>query len=638
MKDAKISAENEPKQRIKGYGITLQPYGMTDRKDLITYLVNNIDQITEEKAHKTVDILEKEGFELTKKGLYEVLTDIAYQDAKEKIFTEDNGWNGKKKGDLIKICQPTTTTTTTSTGNLGKNINFPFSSTKISEKTIPIKYQLLSPPEGWSKLLFSKTSIKDRPIIIRECYKTITTLVKNFMNTNQTSIQLVTGNPGIGKSYYLIYLLFSLIEEKKDIIFHSQHNNDIFIFKFHHDEDQYIVTSLPFILYGINYRFVLEDLQMTPETTIYLVDSIKFKYHLGPKCHTVMTLPEYSQKLWMGPWSKEEIDLLIKVKDLKRNTVEKLYSCWGGIPRKLYNENTVMELDRAILECEPAHVFKFFGEVSNVTNQSLSHKILHVIPLDSNFEQTVIEFGSNYIARKITNKFYDEQREEVIKHMNVAIFRHSSLGGNVFEQLAHIELCEKNSFQIRPLLPQQSDLVVEISDNNSKLTSKIDQNGSFQFINLSQKKKYKVKLPSHNMTTKIQSTPTSSTSRKFQLTGNIRLFSSTFASKKMDRNYFDSIANLGNEIYWIPKSKNYNAIDSLIKYQDEYANFFQITVSEIHPTNRDNFHQLITEGTFQHIFLYFVVPEDRYNSFSYENTYHHKDVSQFCLLLSLKTK
>ncbi|KYQ90598.1 hypothetical protein DLAC_09226 [Tieghemostelium lacteum] len=87
---------------------------MTDRKDLITYLVNNIAQITEDKAQKTVDILEKECFELSKKGLYEVLTNIAYQDAKEKIFTEDNGWNGKNKGDLLKICQPTTITKTTS--------------------------------------------------------------------------------------------------------------------------------------------------------------------------------------------------------------------------------------------------------------------------------------------------------------------------------------------------------------------------------------------------------------------------------------------------------------------------------------------------------------------------------------------
>ncbi|KYR02449.1 hypothetical protein DLAC_01288 [Tieghemostelium lacteum] len=337
----------------------------------------------------------------------------------------------------------------------------------------------------------------------------------------------------------------------------------------------------------------------------------------------------------MGPWSKEEIDILIKVTELDKNTAEKLYSFWGGIPRRLYRENTITDLDKAIKECKPDHVFKFVGEVSSPTNQSLSHKILHVIPLDENFEKTFIEFGSNYIAQKITTKFYEEQRQEVINNMNVAIFRHSSLGGNVFEQLAHIELCETNSFQIRPLHTQQSDLVVEIIiDNNSKLTSKIAQNGSFQFNNLSLNQEYTVILPSHNMTTKIQSTPTSSSSRKFQVTGNIRLFSSIFYSKKMNRKYFDTIANLDKGTYWIPKSKNYNAIDSLIN-NENVSLFFQITVSETH---RDNFHQLIKEGSFQHIFLYFVVPEDRYNSFSYENNYQHKNVSQFCLLLSLKKK
>ncbi|KYQ89752.1 hypothetical protein DLAC_09721 [Tieghemostelium lacteum] len=295
--------------------------------------------------------------------------------------------------------------------------------------------------------------------------------------------------------------------------------------------------------------------------------------------------------------------------------------------------NTIVELDQSILACKPSHVFNFAGEVSGFTSQSLSHNILHVIPLDSKFKITAFEFGSNYIAEKIINKFYEKQREKVINNMNVTIFRHSRLGGKVFEQLAHIELSEANSFQIRPLLPQQSDLVVEIIiDNNSMLTSKIAQNGSFQFNNLPLNQEYTVLLPSHNMTTNIQSTPTSSSSRKFQLTGNIRLFSSIFHSIKMDRRYFDSITNLDNAIYWIPQSKNYNAIDSLIKYQN-ISHFFQTTVSETHPTNRDNFHQLITEGSFQHIFLYFVVPEDRYNSFSYENTYQHENVSQFCLLL-----
>ncbi len=71
--------------------------------------------------------------------------------------------------------------------------------------------------DGWVSFgeeIISSTSLKR--LYIRECYRTIASSILNQIGINNA---IITGTPGVGKSLFLIYLLWQLVKEGKRVLF-----------------------------------------------------------------------------------------------------------------------------------------------------------------------------------------------------------------------------------------------------------------------------------------------------------------------------------------------------------------------------------------------------------------------------------
>ena len=104
--------------------------------------------------------------------------------------------------------------------------------------------------------------VSDYPskIFIREAYKDIFREIKTLINSGRYHRFVITGNPGIGKSYFLFYILYELAKTGETVLLDS------------HDRDECIVFKNGMVeLENIsNVRHILNK-----KTTWYLVDAKK---------------------------------------------------------------------------------------------------------------------------------------------------------------------------------------------------------------------------------------------------------------------------------------------------------------------------------------------------------------------------
>ncbi|EFA82423.1 hypothetical protein PPL_04848 [Heterostelium album PN500] len=168
--------------------------------------------------------------------------------------------------------------------------------------------------------------------------------------------------------------------------------------------------------------------QLMDRDAIYLVDSVNYEQQVKCQCSVFMVsspnpekykeyLKTYSEhkKYWLSPWTYEEIKFahkeIFNKFDLK--CIDLNFDHWGGIPRYVFSNDTDTKgLDDAIAQCDLPLVSKFVGE--STFSMSISHKILHTYAIDNGFRHTRIEFGSKYIADRITTLLVHANKNAII--------------------------------------------------------------------------------------------------------------------------------------------------------------------------------------------------------------------------------
>lgn len=186
---------------------------------------------------------------------------------------------------------------------------------------------------------------KENPVIfIRNCQKLLWDEVYNYLNSKIFSHCLVTGNPGIGKTRSMSYLLKILLEKGNTIIYEARKNDIIFIFLPQEDK-KYKVWSCPLESFKHASCSLFND-----EKNYYLIDPNEPKDPFQCDAHTVLCASsnihhykefikrDKTKSFCMPIWKKNE---LWDVKDyfkIQESIFEERYLKFGGRIRYIYGE------------------------------------------------------------------------------------------------------------------------------------------------------------------------------------------------------------------------------------------------------------------------------------------------------------
>ena len=288
---------------------------------------------------------------------------------------------------------------------------------------------------------------------------------------------IITGNPGTGKSYFSVYVLYRLRKERSDLVI--------------------VYVSVPtgiVVLFNGDTVSVAEDekdlfLWLDKEDTIYLFDAgtqgararvtrsktivfscpSRSNYHdfykeciLGAGCGGVM--------VYMPTWSWDEINKLCTIKKVESDKARERFDRWGGIARYIFRKmhecdtSEYADLDVAIRNCVPKRIIDLAVTLRSGDIKLNSDKVLHIcvtkkLP-DGLFDYTVpvIYFASDYVVDRVYEEFSNstENTRHLVDIVNCSEWL-SGIRGQLFERFAHFNFVNHDAeYDVKCLEPAHS--------------------------------------------------------------------------------------------------------------------------------------------------------------------------------------
>ncbi|KAF0382297.1 putative crinkler family protein [Gigaspora margarita] len=391
-------------------------------------------------------------------------------------------------------------------------------------------------------------------VFIRDCYIDLEGIVFD----KKIRRLRITGNPGIGKTFFGYYILYKLASKCKTVIYHKV-NNDPIIFS---NEGSISKENL----------FSFNQYLNEPETW-YIVDGhvpkeceAKTILVCSPKKGNYREFDKYigSTIRYMPVWTFNEIEECRSniFNHLGIDKIKNLYMRWGGIPRFVLenaHDKAQQNLLQHAIDTVDETILNYVGETN--CPDDVSHKLVHIrtnLPVDEEtdvekvlpYTETYIYFASEYVANEVVVKLKINYKEKLKNFImaSSSINEYGSLRGNIFERVAHQILQGGGTFNIRILEPHS-------------ITCKI-------------------KIPKRIMLT------------------------------------FDDVNEIKEDMYCKPNRKNFASVDAIVAPNI----FFQMTISKIHAIDLNGLEKLYNKlGDHNEIYFYFVVPTDLFENFKCQN-------------------
>jgi hypothetical protein len=238
----------------------------------------------------------------------------------------------------------------------------------------------ISDDESWLDLAHEIPSTYLKKLYIRECYRDIAASI-DVPGINKA---VVTGTPGIGKSLFLIFLLWKLVKERKPVLF-IYHPFTIY---FDGKGGVFTLESMP----------SLSDASFWNETLWCLFDAkYKSEADLGKLpvglCSFVVSTSPRREILndfkkfpvpsifYMPTWTENELEAISQLFPNSNDWHER-FEILGGIPRSVleYQGQSATEiLEAACKACSLDDCIKEVGLHSTITEKSnIIHSLIHI--------------------------------------------------------------------------------------------------------------------------------------------------------------------------------------------------------------------------------------------------------------------
>ncbi|KAA1117814.1 hypothetical protein PGT21_050024 [Puccinia graminis f. sp. tritici] len=389
---------------------------------------------------------------------------------------------------------------------------------------------------------------------------------------------VVTGTPGIGKTFFSVYYMWIAARKKKAVLWQNP---------FFPDDVCYLMTSsgiAPVRTWGSEIDGVLAKFD-----PVHIVDG------RAPNLRNVWTLlvtsPQHnhyhqflkdddSNLLYMPPWSYEELQTCKAIlypdeRILPTTLMDRVFKWYGGVPRYVLarastefkrkggNEDAAFQaVNRSLTEAinRGGIMDAIKAYQSKTTDGQYSHRVIHIFSHPSGeLTQFHLSWASDQVATEMSKIYEQELRFNILN-----LLRNFPDGSNfrrmLFEIHAQNVLQEGGTFQVRPL-----------GEGDPRSGQDI-----------------KITFPAAERRTFIT---------------------------------YEEV-NLRTDVFWKPCSPTLASIDLL----RGPANCFQITVSNTHPIKHQGLSKALelVDKSESSRRLYFVVPSNIYSTYKHQ-PYHTKD-------------
>jgi hypothetical protein len=438
-----------------------------------------------------------------------------------------------------------------------------------------------------------------KSLYIRKCFQDISALIIN----SKCARCLVSGTPGIGKSTFLSFFVYELMQlQLKNVIVKAESFSIVVDFGdvFGRIETT-MLDKIPRVLCDVDIRSVSAfESCLNKTTNYYLFDAREGATPLDVLAKSVVAsspnrnnYKEFDKrhpiKYYMPAWSYDELLVLREhcFSTIQEQELEERYIHYGGIPRDCFVGMFSKHDWKSIIDgCDPGSVMNMVGRATVADSDSnvLNHRLVHLVP-NEDYLSVTLKFGSQLICDAFFVAYHDRVKDSFVCFINTkkdAI--HAGLRGQFFEPYAHRMISEGGTFKIRSL--------------GAKNQTAGDR------LTLQEYEEVRIENESNQGVT--FSGPSSSSSSSSSLSAS-------------DRKYF------------IPFKRNYAAVDSF----SSDGLLFQMTVSENHPIKRHLLKTLLKaldggpvntkeqkiKKTQTNVLphLYFVVPADKFDVFKRQN-------------------
>ncbi len=304
--------------------------------------------------------------------------------------------------------------------------------------------------------LLGSSKLPDR-MYIRDDYVGLWAQVQELLSAGLSRI-VISGNPGIGKSWFGLYIAFKLLTQSKP---------PVIVWEARLSGTRTLIRDGA-VLQGSLGSFAN---QLADVNTWYLVDESVYP---GPDRVEAVTLVFSSPKRnnyrlvlkatastirYLPVWSWEEIEAchaLLYADDPGRplSEVRAAFERWGGIPRfvleKLRDEAAQLSLQEALDAADVTAIRKSVGQIDAAPEAS--HRMLHIVTQQPYVSKS-IAFGSVFIRDRLAELLFAQQRQAMSDFIAGAAIspQLSGVRGELFEVYAHRILGGGGTFHVRSL-------------------------------------------------------------------------------------------------------------------------------------------------------------------------------------------
>ena len=186
------------------------------------------------------------------------------------------------------------------------------------------------------KMFVGDDHFSKQHVFIRKIYKSIVDRIKKDLKTHYT----ISGNPGIGKSFFGMYLFHILVKEKKAV----EYNNGNMHF-FNERDPKFLILDLPSyksLQFSITDSSPCHIVLFSPGMDKNVHKRFRPSYTPGIKFHLC--------NLNMPVWNENELMEAAELLKLDKDSVSKRFQLFGGIPLHCFYEDVLPEHDLICLK------------------------------------------------------------------------------------------------------------------------------------------------------------------------------------------------------------------------------------------------------------------------------------------------
>jgi len=410
-------------------------------------------------------------------------------------------------------------------------------------------------------------NLSHRYIFIRECYNTLYAHVLTFLGNSSPGTNLIiSGNPGIGKSYFYLYCAIQLINDRffattnKILLLNSQNRywkfDGVSFVEFQYDDQ---------ISYDPNIIRLIDG--SSDNLVGWSALSILFTSPKGENNPNFKSFFKNSSVSYMPVWELSELknaNALLKLinVEVSDSDLKERFELVGGVARYVLNstksiERLEAELKQAVAESDALKIIEFVKAATPVSDSS--SWLLKIVPTGRAWGALNLDFQTNAVAERIMETSAKQSVADLKKFAmeNILDPNSATFRGKIYEALFH-RMLKLNR------LGGKKKKARALSPNVEDINIQFDKCQTQQFIEL------------------------------------------------------EEIVKDDAPKYYYPKSKTYASVDGIYVTSDE-AYLFQATIMSEHPIRNAPLKDIVNSmmATLsmprEKIFLVFVVPKNKFD-------------------------